>query len=105
MYINIIDCNGNITLKPGEKYILSSSTYTTLEFSVGDPIISIPRNSLLTPPCVFYKWNDNKLTIQDPVNMVVKCDGHGLAGEVEVTTINSDDITALGNNEVKAKDG
>lgn len=35
--------------------------------------------------------------------MVVKCDGHGLAGEVEVTTINSDDITALGNNEVKSK--
>lgn len=103
MYINIIDCKGNIMLKPGEKYVISSSTYTTLGFSVGDPIISIPRNSLLTPPSFLYKWDDNNLTIQDPINEVVKCDVHGLAGEVEVTTINSADITALGNNEVKSK--
>lgn len=103
MYINIINREGNITLKPGEKYTLSSSTYTTLEFSVGDPIISIPRNSLLTPPSFLYKWDNNKLTIQDPINELVKCDVHGLAGEAEVTTINSAGITALGNNEVKSK--
>lgn len=103
MYINIINHEGHITLKPGEKYTLISSTYTTLEFSVGDPIISIPRNSSLTPPSFVYKWDDNKLTINDPINEVIKCDVHDLAGEVKLATINSGDITAFGNVEVKSK--
>lgn len=103
MYVNIIDCKGNILLKSGEKYTLSSSTYTTLEFSVGEPIISIPRNSSLTPPSFVYKWDGNELTINDPINDVIKCDVHDLAGEVKLVTINSGNITAFGDIEVKSK--
>lgn len=103
MYINIINREGNITLKPQEKYTLSSSTYTTLEFSIGEPIISIPRNSSLTPPSFVYKWNGNELTINDPINDVIKCDVYDLAGEVKLVTINSGNITAFRDIEVKSK--
>lgn len=95
MYINIVDCEGNITLRPGEKYTLSSSTYTTLEFSVGEAIISIPRNSALTPPSFLYKWDDNELKIQDPLNGVIKCDVHTLAGELRVINIDARNITRV----------
>lgn len=93
MYINITKCEGNITLNPGEKYTLSSSTYTTLEFSVGESIISIPRNSAITPPSFLYEWDNNELTIYDPLNRVVKCDVHALAGELRVINIEGKYIT------------
>lgn len=102
MYYSIVDHRVNIPISLSNKYVLTSPTYRTTEFSYGDPIIFVPVNSLYAPTSISFNWSSGNLEITDMINQHVHLECVRTSGELRITNIDANDIIKCGGVEVSA---